>query len=498
MSYTNAETEQAQGSSGQGIYSPEDWRDALLEQLAGRIPAIRKFDAYYRGEHKLAFTTSQFREVFGALFSAFSDNWCDLIVDASAERLRVDGFRFGAEDADEAAWEIWQRNKLDAESDMAHTEAIKLGCAYALVEADDSGQAAIQIEGASNAIVAMDPAQGRRRLAGLRVWTDEWGAEHCGVYLPDQVSWWRRESENARWQPDVGSGTNTLGVVPLIPLANAPTLSERLGRSDIERVIDVQNAINKLCGDMIVASEFAAFPQRWATGIEIPINPATGERMAAQFLGAADRVWGVESENAKFGNFAVSDLTTYVRAIEMLIQHVAAQTRTPPHYLLGAMGSFPSGESLKATETGLVAKVRRKMLSFGEGWEEAMRLAFAVEGDTAKAELIDVETIWANPESRIVGETVDAATKLASIGVPRPALWEYVGASPQQIARWKVEGDPTGAAPTQTRETISVAVTPQQAEQMAQGQAPTGPPPAASGQTTTSSTQPTPPGGSNG
>ena len=54
----------------------------------------------------------------------------------------------------------------------------------------------------------------------------------------------------------------------------------------------------------------------------------------------------------------------------MLIQHVAAQTRTPPHYLLGAMGSFPSGESLKATETGLVAKVRRKMLSFGEGWEE--------------------------------------------------------------------------------------------------------------------------------
>ena len=68
----------------------------------------------------------------------------------------------------------------------------------------------------------------------------------------------------------------------------------------------------------------------------------------------------------------------------MLIQHVAAQTRTPPHYLLGAMGSFPSGESLKATETGLVAKVRRKMLSFGEGWEEAMRLAFAVEGEPTR------------------------------------------------------------------------------------------------------------------
>ena len=205
--------------------------------------------------------------------------------------------------------------------------------------------------------------------------------------------------------------------------------------------------MNKLVGDMIVASEFAAYAQRWATGIEIPTNPDTGERYAAQFLGAADRVWAVENSDAKFGNFAVSDLTTYVRSIEMLVQHMAAQTRTPPHYLLGAMGSFPSGESLKATETGLVAKVRRKMLSFGEGWEEAIRLAFMVEGQQAKAEMVDAEVIWANPESRVVAETVDAAVKLGTIGVPRPALWEFVGASPQQIERggvWRV----TRAGPT--------------------------------------------------
>jgi hypothetical protein len=140
------------------------------------------------------------------------------------------------------------------------------------------------------------------------------------------------------------------------------------------------------------------------------------------------------------------------------------------------MGSFPSGESLKATETGLVAKVKRKMLSLGEGWEEAIRLAFAVEGNAERADMIDVETIWANPESRIVGETVDAAVKLATLGVPRPALWEYVGASPQQIERWMVEGEPE-PTPTAVRETITAAVTPEQAAQIAGGEAPTGPPP---------------------
>ena len=390
----------------------------------------------------------------------------------------MEGFRFGGTDADAAAWEIWQRNSLDSESDMAHTDSIKLGCVYALVGPDDDGKAVIQVEGADKAIVAVDPAQGKRRLAGLRTWADEWGTRHCGVYLPDSVTWWRRDGEQGRWElDDMGSGSNPLGVVPLIPLPNAPTLSDRLGRSDILRVIPLQNAVNKLVGDMIVASEFASYPQRWATGIEIPTNPTTGERMAAQFLGGADRIWAVESDTAKFGNFQVSDLSTYVRAIEMLIQHVAAQTRTPPHYLLGSSGAFPSGESLKATETGLVAKVHRKMLSFGEGWEETMRLAFAVEGDSAKSEVVDAEVIWANPESRIVGQTVDAAVKLQTIGVPRPALWEFIGASPQQIARWKIEGDPEGGQPTAIRETITVPATPQQAAQINSGDAVTAPGP---------------------
>ena len=53
-------------------------------------------------------------------------------------------------------------------------------------------------------------------------------------------------------------------------------------------------------------------------------------------------MWAVENSDAKFGNFAVSDLTTYVRSIEMLVQHVAAQTRTPPHYLLGKLPMAPS------------------------------------------------------------------------------------------------------------------------------------------------------------
>jgi len=456
----------------------ETLRDTLLSALAERRAKLKKLDAYYKGEHKLVFATAKFREVFGNLFGGLSDNWCDLVVDASAERLKVNGFRFEADDQGDAdAWEIWQRNGLDAESELAHTEAVKLGCSYALVAPDDGGLAGIQLEPPANAIVLVDPAQGRRRLAGLRYWEDEYEVEHAVLYTPSDVVWWEKQGDAGDWQvSDVGSGTNALGVVPLVPLPNAPTLRERQGRSDIERVIPLQDAVNKLCADMIVASEFAAFPQRWATGVEVPVypegDPNAGKPMPSMmpFLGGADRVWTVPDEAAKFGNFAVSDLTIYVRAIEMLIQHVAAQTRTPPHYLLGAMGSFPSGESLKATETGLVAKVRRKQTSFGEGWEEAIRLAFKVENDEKRAESFECEVIWENPESRSIAVIADAAVKLDSIGIPRTALWEFVGATPQQIETWLAEGAAPIGPPVSAR--VTIPATPAEAAALTPGPVP--------------------------
>jgi hypothetical protein len=465
---------------------PEQLRDTLLEALASRQSAIKRYDEYYRGVHKLLFATVKFRETFGLLFQSFSDNWCDLVVDASAERLRVDGFRFGGDDADadSEAWDLWQANGLDAESELAHTEAIKLGCAYALVYPDDGGEPAIQLESPTTAIVLVDPAQGRKRLAGLRDWVDEWGVEHCVLYTPSDVLWWKRDGANKGWEDDVGSGVNALGVVPLVPLPNMPTLRDRQGRSDIERVIPLQDAINKLTADMIVASEYAAFPQRWMTGVDIPTNPpddpvapdAPTQAFKSKFLSGPGYIWADEHETARFGNFQVSDLGIYVNAIQSLIQHVAAQTRTPPHYLLGAMGSFPSGESLKATETGLVAKVRRKQLAFGEGWEETIRLAFAIAGDTERASSALLETIWMNPESRSTAEITDAAVKMSSIGVPRPALWEYIGATPAQIERWIAQGAETEGGPVKVTETI--AATPGEASAVVPGNATPPAPPA--------------------
>jgi hypothetical protein len=58
-------------------------------KLSARRFAYSLYEAYYDGQHRLAFATSKFREAFANLFSAFADNWCEIVIDAPVERLVV-------------------------------------------------------------------------------------------------------------------------------------------------------------------------------------------------------------------------------------------------------------------------------------------------------------------------------------------------------------------------------------------------------------------------
>jgi hypothetical protein len=442
--------------------TPAEQAAALDAALDNRLPAVEQYDAYYLGVHRIAFATSKWRETFGALFRELADNWSQLVVDASVERLKVEGFRFGPEgdEADKEAWALWQANYLDADSALAHTEACKSGIAYVLVTpGDDPETPRITVEHPAQVITAHAPDDRRRRVAALKRWAE--GEDALAIlYTPEAFYPLLRRGEDEHWQNAGEPVENSIGVVPVVPMLNNPTILGT-GVSDLNVVVPLQDAINKLLSDLLVNSEYVAFPQRYATGLEIPTDPETGRALDREhFLSSVSRMWVAEDKDVQFGQLPEAGGEAYVREIEMLIQHVAAQTRTPPHYLLGSSGNFPSGESLKATETGLVAKVKRKQVTFGETWEEAMRLAFAYRGDDARATASNAETIWADPESRSEGELVDALQKMRALGVPLEALWERWGASPQQIERWKTllglpQRPPSaadGARPTPTPE----------------------------------------------
>jgi hypothetical protein len=424
--------------------TPEDWMSYLVRKLDNETRATDIYADYYDGiGNQLAFAQEKFKTVFGSMFVGWQDNFCRLIVDSISERLSIKGFRFGGdENADKDASDMWQRNYLDADSNAAHIDALVRGKGAIIVWGDEDDQPVISPEPASQVTVQYRAGSRRTIEAAVKRYFDDWGGEFATLWLPDRIFTGIKDTTKG-WMVDEQVKPNPLGVVPVVPLSNRSRLltagSNSKNRKDcqplseLHNIIKIQDAINKVSADAIVASEFAAFPQRVIAGLEQFEDDATQE--AAMLKAYVDRILTFDGEDVKWGQFEPADLGNYVKLIDMLVQHMASQSRVPFHYFLLNGGAAPSGESITAAEAGLVAKAKERMLHFGESWEIAMRLAFKVLGDK-RAEAFDCETIWADPEHRSKAVLVDSLLKLKDIGVPMKQLQEDYGYSPPTIARF--------------------------------------------------------------
>lgn len=445
----------------------------LFVELVRRRPLIERTEAYYDGAHNLAFAGEKFLEAFGGLFHAFADNWCGVVANAVEERMIVQGFRVNEQPtADATAKRIWEANELDLQSSMGHLDGLIAGAFYVTAwpgdetDGDDNPRPEITVESATSTIVECHPKIRKRRTAGLRTWLADDGYEHAELFFLDRVYLFRSRSKRSGgilgdpnrqvWvgedQLDVAANLdasasmeNPYKAIPIVEFLNMPRLtrSRRAGwaaHSELASIIPLQDAVNKLIADMLVASEFAADPQRHLTGYEPDEEVGadgkpTGSIIPPTFKSGAGRLWWLESENAKFGQFEAADLNNYVQAVEMIVQHIASISATPPHYLRASADRL-SGESIKSAETGLVAKVGRKSRGWGAGWEEVMRIAGTIGRIPELAGAQSMETIWKDPETRTESEHVDAVTKKKDIDVPAPQLWEELGYTPEQMGRF--------------------------------------------------------------
>jgi hypothetical protein len=434
--------------------SPLWWLVTLEQRLLRRQADMLMFDRYYRGEHPLPFLTrahdAKMRDEFRRLLEESRSNFMRLVVDATEERLGVEGFRLSGERdpvSDEKSWEIWQANDMDSQVQTAFLESLIKGVSYLSVWKDDDSDkyADIYVEDPLQTIVGYEAGSNyRRRACALRIWLDDLtGMRRANVYLPNGIykyeapaefpqnltpsieqqiliPWVEREDDFVR---------NPLGIVPIIPLRNRPRLLVE-GESELADVYRVQNQINAFIFLLAIAGYFGAHRQRWATGMTLmekdgkPVEP---------FNVAIDRLWQNENPDAKFGDFAETNLSGYIESIEQKVLHIAVTTRTPRHYLI-QQGQSPSGDAIQSAESGLVKKVERKQRTFSDGLEEAIRLARMFQGETDFP--VDSEIVWDDPQSHTPGTITDAVVKQwASRMIPHATALERLGYTQTQIRR---------------------------------------------------------------
>ncbi len=424
--------------------SPAGWLDYLERRLSDRWAEWSVYDSYYEGDHRLAGWLRNVQSTFsgtllGNLLHGLTDNYMPLVVDSVAERLRVQGFRFGdSPDSDDDAWDIWQANGLDSQANMVHTESIKLGEAYWMVTPSPDGPK-ITCEHPSQVIVAYESSDRRTRQAALKRWSDG-GYVYANVYLPDRLVKYRSQKpidELAGQKLDWGTGTtfpNPLGEVPIVPMPNNPSML-RGGRSDLSfGAINLQDQIHKTIADLLIGAEYQGLPQRVLLGVEAP-RDENGQVIGFD-RAAKSRLWYFNNENAKAHEFSAADLKALREGADGFIGDLAAQTRIPIYYFRPQAISNISAEALIGLDAGLVSKAADKRDPFGEGHEETMRLAFkSIDANDPRAQVTNAETIWADTESRSQAQLTDAISKEVAMGLPFEAALERLGFSPQAVDR---------------------------------------------------------------
>lgn len=430
-----------------------DVAESALRALRGRAPRYLLYGQYYDGDHRLAFATDKFRNAFGSLFKTLADNLCPAVVDAVADRLRVVGFGVeeGPENAADSAWTIWQGNRMDRRSGEVHVEALRSGDAYVIVWPDAGGQPRLYPQAGASMTVHYDEDLPGTIDYAAKLWRMDDGRMRLNLYFPDRIEKYASRNkldtipDKARvFEPYEVPGEpwplpNPWGTVPVFHFANNAGVGHH-GRSELGDVVPVQDALNKALADMLVAMEYVALPQRWATGLEVDIDEATG-KPKVPFTPGVERVWAVGDAEVRFGQFDPANLEQFLAVQDSFRAEIARVSGTPLHYLMLGGGEFPSGEAMRTAEARFLAKVEDRQLAFGNGWEDVLGLALAMAGEP----VAQLSTLWRDATPRSAKEVAEVALIKEQLGVSREQILKELGYSPEEIDRMAVEREATSA-----------------------------------------------------
>jgi len=390
---------------------------------------LTRLDSYVRGRQAITYMSDAMRKEFGDAITDLILNFPELVVEAHNDRLDVEGFRFpGEASGNDELWGIWQANNMDEKSVMAHADALGLSKAAVIVGAGD-GAPLITVESAFDCAWIRSPANGSVTAAFKR-WSETDRSQWASLYTPGVTrtctldrGYWRVTSTDE----------HGMDRVPLVPIVNRPRIKHRDGRSEFESVIPIADAANKMATDMMVSGEYHAMPRRWVFGIkrEDFVGPDGGPRAAWSAI--KGRLWANESRDVTVGQFPESDLRNFHDTIKLLARLVAQMAALPIDYLAFDSVNPPSADALRAAESRLVKRVERRQGSFGDAWEEVMRLALLVQRGELDSNATRLETVWREASTPTIAQRADATVKLFAAGiVPREQAWIDLGYTPVQ------------------------------------------------------------------
>ena len=407
---------------------PSDLAIRLGRRLDVESARLRDLDALFNGENGgAALLAERFAGRPVADLLKVGSNWSRFALGATAERLALAAFTTEGK-ARPDLWGLWRRSVPASSEALLWRNVLRHGRGYLTSWGDETGAATITVDSARTMCHETD-ARGATTVAARR-WVDAGGRPRMTLYLPDRVVR-VASAHHVAFDPDTTSPDalpvavthwetvevidNPLGRVVVSPVVLRREVRDWRGESDLEPLRGTQAAIDKTLVDLLVISESLAAPRRWATGVEVPLDPETGEAVDP-FAGAGPgRFLVVEAAEANLGPLPAADLEGPLALLERLVEDLLARAAVPRHLAIGgARGQQVNAESVRAAEAGLLARVAARQAALGDGVARAVRLAEEVASGRPGP---FVEPRWRPAATATMSADADAVAKLVGVGL---------------------------------------------------------------------------------
>jgi hypothetical protein len=369
-----------------------------------------KYFGYYDGDQPIMYASRRLEEIFANLDAVFTENWCSVVIDACLDRISLTGFEAGP--YQERADTIIQDNELLLEADTIHEAALVCGEAFAIVWPDESGAPKVYYNDPRMVAVFYDGDNPRRMTMAAKLHQADDSTWRITLYYADRIEYYVSTksdiSSAAAFQPALEPmATNPYGQIPVFHFRP----SRRIIKSDLKNVIPLQNGINKLLTDMMVAAEFGAFKQRY-----IISNVDTRGKVR----NAPNEIWDLPAgdgvgQQTSVGEFSATDLNNYLLAVDNLAAAISSVTNTPRHYFFSS-GGVPSGEALIVMEAPLNKKAQDRIEMFTPTWQAVIAFALFVDGVNADQE--EIMPVFTEPETIQPKTSTEISQMRVAMGVP--------------------------------------------------------------------------------
>jgi len=395
--------------------------EIAFKAITGKRMRLDTLFSYVNGGQPLKYSTERLKETFDNIKVHFEINWCSVIVDATLDRLELNGFDTEDQAANDLLDNLFDRLHIGIQADDAHKAALSMGNAYIIVWKQTDGQVEIYYNDPRICHVVYENTRPNVKRFAAKMFCRDDGHTEMTLYYLDRLEHYVTRSDKGNvdnvndFQLE-STEPNTFGVIPVFELRTS---------GEIDKVITLQDAINKTFADMMVAAEFGAFTQRYIISNSDPSN----------LKNAPNEIWWIPSgegvgQAASVGQFQSTDLGNYLDAMDKLANSMAIISRTPKHYLM-TTGANISGEALLAMETPLTRKAEKHQQRFNTAWQDVAQFILQLSGITLDANAIT--PVWKRVES--IQPFIEAQANQISInmGIPLITILRRQGWTEQEI-----------------------------------------------------------------